>query len=277
MEEAFLDLVLVPLGLLLFGIYHAWLFFTIRRNPRRTVIGLNAESRQQWVFSMMDDPLKNGVLTVQTIRNNIMASTLLGTTAITLSSLIGVFVSSSSKSGDKASQLVYGNKTLTLSSIKYFCILLCFLVAFLCNVQSIRYYAHNLSITITDSTITSTKQDNIEYGLRENPTPVLSSEGDCENGEGDGQEGATRARLADIGMMQLSCTSASCTRLVGLDILYMVTARLARLHRSACTRLARTQCWFVQGGNLDRECTTLYKTVCPLNKVRTTGSTRYTV
>ncbi|XP_024030355.1 uncharacterized protein LOC21396458 isoform X2 [Morus notabilis] len=130
MEEAFLDLVLVPLGLLLFGIYHAWLFFTIRRNPRRTVIGLNAESRQQWVFSMMDDPLKNGVLTVQTIRNNIMASTLLGTTAITLSSLIGVFVSSSSKSGDKASQLVYGNKTLTLSSIKK---------------DSIEYVARNLN------------------------------------------------------------------------------------------------------------------------------------
>ncbi|XP_024030354.1 uncharacterized protein LOC21396458 isoform X1 [Morus notabilis] len=164
MEEAFLDLVLVPLGLLLFGIYHAWLFFTIRRNPRRTVIGLNAESRQQWVFSMMDDPLKNGVLTVQTIRNNIMASTLLGTTAITLSSLIGVFVSSSSKSGDKASQLVYGNKTLTLSSIKYFCILLCFLVAFLCNVQSIRYYAH-VSFLATVPTWRGRK-DSIEYVAR---------------------------------------------------------------------------------------------------------------
>ncbi|KAE8124877.1 hypothetical protein FH972_019722 [Carpinus fangiana] len=40
---------------------------------------------------MMTDPLKNGVLVVQTIRNNIMASTLLATTAITLSSLISVF------------------------------------------------------------------------------------------------------------------------------------------------------------------------------------------
>lgn len=44
----------------------------------------------------------------------------------------------------------------------------------------------NLSITITDSKIISIKQDNIEYGLQENPTPGLSSEGDCENGEGDG-------------------------------------------------------------------------------------------
>lgn len=86
--------------------------------------------------------MKNGVLAVQTIRNNIMASTLLATTAITLSSIISVFVSSTSNSNHAASQLVYGNKTSLLSSVKYFAILLCFLVAFLCNVQSIRYYAH---------------------------------------------------------------------------------------------------------------------------------------
>ncbi|KAM1202967.1 hypothetical protein ACFX2J_018843 [Malus domestica] len=90
----------------------------------------------------MSDPLKNGVLAVQTIRNNIMASTLLATTAITLSSLIDVFVSTTSDSGNTASRLVYGNKSPILSSVKYFSILLCFLVAFLLNVHSIRYYAH---------------------------------------------------------------------------------------------------------------------------------------
>nr|POF27298.1 hypothetical protein CFP56_25557 [Quercus suber] len=91
MEEEQLDYVLVPLGLLVFGLYNVWLLFTVLRFPRRTVIGINAESRHQWVFSMMSDPLKNGVLSVQTIRNNIMASTLLATTAITLSSLISVY------------------------------------------------------------------------------------------------------------------------------------------------------------------------------------------
>lgn len=68
--------------------------------------------------------MKNGVLAVQTIRNNIMASTLMATTTITIGSLISVFVSSTSSTG------------------KYRYIVLCFLVAFLCNVQSIRYYAH---------------------------------------------------------------------------------------------------------------------------------------
>ncbi|XP_048329488.1 uncharacterized protein LOC107418755 isoform X1 [Ziziphus jujuba] len=164
MEEDRLDSVLVPLGLFVFGIYHVWLLVTILHNPRRTVIGLNAESRHQWVFSMMTDPMKNGVLAIQTIRNNIMASTLLATTALTLSSLIGVFVSSTGNSSDTPSQIIYGNKSPVLLSVKYFSILLCFLVAFLCYVQSIRYFAHvSFLVTVPPS---KGKNDPIEYVAR---------------------------------------------------------------------------------------------------------------
>lgn len=53
MEEKQLDLVLVPLGMAVLLAYHVWLLFTIRRNPRRTVIGLNAESRHNWVLCLM--------------------------------------------------------------------------------------------------------------------------------------------------------------------------------------------------------------------------------
>ncbi|KAJ7975171.1 Protein of unknown function, DUF599 [Quillaja saponaria] len=159
MEVICLDYILVPLGLSLFGIYNFWLLKTIVSNPSRTVIGLNAETRHQWVFSMMSDPLKNGVLAVQTIRNNIMASTLLATTAITLSSLIGVFASSKLSSDD--SQLVFGNKTSIVSAIKHLSISICFLLAFLCNVQSIRYYAH-VSFLITAPALKD-KKDSIQY------------------------------------------------------------------------------------------------------------------
>ncbi|KAJ6411364.1 hypothetical protein OIU84_008019 [Salix udensis] len=105
MEENRLDCVLVPSGLSVMGIYHIWLLYTIFRYPTRTVVGINSETRLQWVHAIMTDPMKNGVLAVQTIRNNIMASTLLATTAITLSSLIGVFVSSTSNSDSSASQI----------------------------------------------------------------------------------------------------------------------------------------------------------------------------
>lgn len=155
---------LVPLGLLVFGAYHIWLIFALIRSPRRTVIGLNSESRHQWMFSMMADPVKNGVLAIQTIRNNIMASTLLATTAITLSSIIGVFVSRNSNSANATSELLYGNKSAMLSSIKYFAILLCFLVAFLCNVQCIRYYAH-VSFLATMPTSQGRKEA-MEYAAR---------------------------------------------------------------------------------------------------------------
>lgn len=91
-----------------------------------------------------------------------MASTLLATTAITLSSIISVFVSNSSKS--TSTELVYGNRTSMMSSIKFFSILLCFLVAFLCNVQSIRYYAH-VSFLATVPTFKD-RRDCIEYVAR---------------------------------------------------------------------------------------------------------------
>uniref|UniRef100_A0A803MR75 Uncharacterized protein n=1 Tax=Chenopodium quinoa TaxID=63459 RepID=A0A803MR75_CHEQI len=87
-EEKYLDYVLVPSGLILLGIYHLWLLHIIVHHPTRSVIGLNSISRHQWVLYIMRDPAKNGILGVQTIRNNLMASTLLATIAITLSSLI---------------------------------------------------------------------------------------------------------------------------------------------------------------------------------------------
>jgi len=104
---------------------------------------------------------KHAVLAVQTIRNNIMASTLLASTAITLSSLIAVLMSSGGGGGEGSSAaaatststnsggdllpgapLVVGATGAPALSAKFFAILVCFLVAFLLNVQSIRYYSH---------------------------------------------------------------------------------------------------------------------------------------
>ena len=107
-----------------------------------------------------------------------MASTLLATTAITLSSLISVFVSDSSSS-NKSLELVYGNKTSIISSIKYFTILLCFLLAFLFNVQSIRYYAH-VSFLATLPT-SKDKPETIEYVARNLNRGSFSGHLGCEH------------------------------------------------------------------------------------------------
>lgn len=53
MEENRLDCVLVPSGLSVMGIYHIWLLYTIFRYPTRTVVGINSETRLQWVHAIM--------------------------------------------------------------------------------------------------------------------------------------------------------------------------------------------------------------------------------
>ncbi|RLN23675.1 uncharacterized protein C2845_PM07G19090 [Panicum miliaceum] len=138
--------------------YHLWLLYAILRHPAKTVIGLNAIARKRWVAAMIavafvsreQNTEKNGVLAVQTLRNNIMASTVLATTAITLVSVISVFVgvtspassSSSSPPSRAAPRLVYGSKAGEVFATKYLAVSLCFMLAFVCNVQAIRLYAH---------------------------------------------------------------------------------------------------------------------------------------
>ncbi|KAJ9167208.1 hypothetical protein P3X46_021874 [Hevea brasiliensis] len=132
MEKKILDYTLVPLGLAIMVAYHLWLFNRIMNHPSKTVIGVNTINRRFW----------NGVLAVQTLRNNIMASTLLASTAIMLSSVIAVLMTSGTRGDRSAWIFEFGDASELGLSIKFFSILVCFLVAFLLNVQSIRYYSH---------------------------------------------------------------------------------------------------------------------------------------
>jgi uncharacterized membrane protein len=144
-----LDYVLVPLGLAVMLGYHLWLLLRIRSRPETTVIGINAINRRIWVRHIMEEPSgKHAVLAVQTLRNTIMASTVLASVAITLSSLVAALMASGvahglfSSSGSTTSSLVIGAGGEAALTLKFFAVLVCFLVAFLLNVQSIRYYSH---------------------------------------------------------------------------------------------------------------------------------------
>lgn len=139
-----LDYVLVPLGLALMVGYHIWLLLRIRRRPETTVIGINAINRRIWVRHIMEDPSgKHAVLAVQTLRNTIMASTVLASVAITLSSLVAALMAAAHGAGGRHLFAVgAGGGGEAALAAKFFAILVCFLVAFLLNVQSIRYYSH---------------------------------------------------------------------------------------------------------------------------------------
>ncbi|MQM18496.1 hypothetical protein Taro_051490 [Colocasia esculenta] len=147
MKKQSIDLVLVPLGLLVLLTYHVWLVKRVRRHPTSTVMGVNAINRRAWVHSMMEEPAKTGVLAVQSLRNNIMASTLMASTAIMLCSLIAVLMTNSggwpSRLEEGRAKMVVGDVSELGLTIKFFAILACFLLAFLFEVQSVRYYSHS--------------------------------------------------------------------------------------------------------------------------------------
>ncbi|XP_060963614.1 uncharacterized protein LOC133033072 [Cannabis sativa] len=138
MEKRIIDYMLVPLGLLAMVVYHCWLLYRVRNHPNTTVIGVNAIYRRFWIRAMMEDVKKNGMVSVETLRNNMMASTLLASMAIMLSSLIAVLMADGGR--NKTELFVFGNKSEASLSVKYFSILACFLASFLFNVQSIRYF-----------------------------------------------------------------------------------------------------------------------------------------
>ncbi|GAY53362.1 hypothetical protein CUMW_148750 [Citrus unshiu] len=96
-----LDYVLVPSGMLIMVTYHLWLLYQTVKHPTKTVISINAINRHFW-----------------TLRNNIMGSTLLASTALTLSSLIAVLMTSSS--GDQSTWFIFGDRCDLFFSIKFF-------------------------------------------------------------------------------------------------------------------------------------------------------------
>lgn len=87
----------------------------------------------------MQDNDKRNILAVQTLRNNIMGSTLMATTAILLCSATAVFMSSAYFS---TKQPLLGGDNPKLLSFKYLTLIACFLFSFFSYSQSIRYTNH---------------------------------------------------------------------------------------------------------------------------------------
>ncbi|KAM6555323.1 hypothetical protein CsatB_002342 [Cannabis sativa] len=141
MEKKTIDYMLVPLGLFAMVTYHAWLLYRVIYHPTKTIIGVNAIHRHSWTRAMMENLHNNGVVSVQSMRNNILSSTLMATVAITLSSLIAVLMTNYDGKA-KIELFVFGNKSEASLSVKYFCIMASFLVAFLFNLQSTSYYSN---------------------------------------------------------------------------------------------------------------------------------------
>ncbi|KAG8047926.1 hypothetical protein GUJ93_ZPchr0008g14138 [Zizania palustris] len=136
-SEGYLDLVLIPAGIMFPVAYHLWLWRAVRLRPLCSTVGINAATRRLWVLGMMKDNEKKAVLVVQSMRNVIMASTLVATTAILFCAGVAAVLSSTYAVKKPLSNTVFGAHGEYMMALKYVTLLLVFLLSFLCHTLAI--------------------------------------------------------------------------------------------------------------------------------------------
>ncbi|XP_054788345.1 uncharacterized protein LOC129294182 [Prosopis cineraria] len=138
-RKCYLDVILVPSALLISIGYHFWLWHTVRTQPHRTTIGVNASVRRSWVQAMMEDNDKKNILAVQSLRNTIMGSTLMATTSVLLCTGLAAVISSTYSLKKPLNDDVYGAQGEFMVALKYVTLLTFFIFSFFCHSLSIRF------------------------------------------------------------------------------------------------------------------------------------------
>jgi uncharacterized membrane protein len=144
----YLELYLTSASFLLLFIYHVHLFYQVRRRPLTTAIGITNHLRGHWVTSIMQD--KRDILAVQTLRNWVMASSFLASTAILICLGLISVAAGSEKMAEITpflKELVREHRVLWL--FKIMVIIVNFFIIFFNFTLAIRYFNHvNFMINI---------------------------------------------------------------------------------------------------------------------------------
>lgn len=138
--NAWIETVLVGAFLFLFTAYHIYLSVRARTRPLTTTIGQNFEMRKVWCMMMMANPSKH-ITAVQTIRNGMMASSLLASTSIALNTATFVFLVNYENIPGIIDLNVFGTDRIK-PAYKLLALTICFLFSFFCYMQSIRMTNH---------------------------------------------------------------------------------------------------------------------------------------
>jgi uncharacterized membrane protein len=136
-----LELLLVLLSLGLLGAYHAHLSYKVRLRPLETSIGITDHLRRRWAQTIMQE--RRDVLAVQTLRNWIMASSFLASTAMLISlGIINTALKPSGFSVISHALNVFGTRSETLWLIKMLLLVIVFFFTFFNFTLAIRYFNH---------------------------------------------------------------------------------------------------------------------------------------
>lgn len=142
LAEFDIDIVALVLSALSVVAYYLFLSMKIRENPTYTIHGVHELARRLWVANIMRNPDK-GIMGVQTLRNWIMGSSLMASTAAIL--IIGTLTLSG-----QAENITRSWHVLSMGStpspelwiIKVMALLVTFIVAFFAFAMSVRLANH---------------------------------------------------------------------------------------------------------------------------------------
>jgi uncharacterized membrane protein len=142
LSEFGLDLAAFTASIALVVAYYVFLHFKVRNDPTYSIHGVNALARHLWVANIMNNPGKD-VMAVQTMRNFIMGTSLMASTAALL--IIGTLTLSG-----QADHIAQGWHTLNITGshaaelwvFKVLFLLIDFIVAFFAFAMSIRLSNH---------------------------------------------------------------------------------------------------------------------------------------
>ncbi|KAK7291248.1 hypothetical protein RIF29_06235 [Crotalaria pallida] len=143
----YMDVMLVPSGLLINLAYHVWLWHKVRTQAFSTIFGIDADGRCLWVPAMMKDIDKKNIVAVQSIRNMIMGSTLMASTSILLCCGLGAVISSTYSVKKPISDSIFGAQGEFTVALKFATLFTIFLFSFLFHSLSVRFLSQ-LSILI---------------------------------------------------------------------------------------------------------------------------------
>jgi uncharacterized membrane protein len=141
-SEFGIDLVAVAVSIGLIAAYYAFLAMKVRENPTYTIHGVHALARRLWVANIMRNKGME-VMAVQTLRNWIMGSSLMASTAAIL--IIGTLTLSGQAENITRSWhalAMSGSHSAELWIVKVMALLITFIVAFFAFAMSVRLANH---------------------------------------------------------------------------------------------------------------------------------------
>ncbi|XP_020209064.1 uncharacterized protein LOC109794001 [Cajanus cajan] len=135
----YMDVMLVPMGLVMMVAYHVWLWHKTQTQPFSTTFGRDAHGRRLWVPAMIKDIDKKNIVVVQSLRNLIMGSTLMATTSILICASLGAIIHSTYSVKKPINDTIFGAHGKFMVGLKYATLLAMFTFSLLCHTFSIGF------------------------------------------------------------------------------------------------------------------------------------------